>query len=118
MDFLVRAPQAPRYVEAAIPTADAWPEIGEAQKLNEAVVKERNAPDRTPVFTAAAPVGERGEVLLTTRNATDITEKVRSARQTLAIIIGGALSLSILLVGIVAFPLMPVAPLPQVLTPP
>ncbi|MFM6933219.1 MAG: sensor N-terminal transmembrane domain-containing protein, partial [Novosphingobium sp.] len=26
MDFLVAAPQAPTYIEAAIPTADAWPE--------------------------------------------------------------------------------------------
>lgn len=95
VDFIVRAPESPDYVEAAIPTADAWPEIGEAQRNAEAVVRERRAPDRTPVFTAAAPVGERGEVLLTTRNATDITEKVREARQTLAIIVGVALVLSI-----------------------
>lgn len=98
MDFVVGgATEAPRYVEAAVPTSDAWPEVAEAQKLNEAVVKQRRAPDETPVFTAAAPVGERGETLLTTRNATDITQKVREARQTLAIIIGIALAFSILL---------------------
>lgn len=97
MDFVLGAPDVPDYVEAAIPTADAWPEVAEAQKGNFVVVKERRAPDGTPVFTAAAPVGERGEVLLTTRNATDITDKVRSARQTLAIILGGALFASILL---------------------
>ncbi len=97
MDVLVGAPDVASYVEAAIPTADAWPEVAQAQKLGEVVVQERRAPDGTPVFTAATPVGERGEVLLTTRNARDITEKVREARQTLAIIIGVALLLSVLL---------------------
>ncbi|MEP7221208.1 MAG: stimulus-sensing domain-containing protein [Novosphingobium sp.] len=97
VDFLFGAPEIPAYVEAAIPTSDAWPEVAAAQKRGETVVRERLAPDRTPVFTAAAPVGERGETLLTTRNATDITQRVRYARQTLAIIIGLALLLSILL---------------------
>ena len=97
MDFILGAPAVPDYVEAAIPTADAWPEVAEAQAASAAVVRERRAPDGTPVFTAAAPVGERGEVLLTTRNATDITKKVRDARQTLAIIIGVALLFSVLL---------------------
>ncbi len=97
MDIVLGAPDMPEYVEAAIPTADAWPEVSEAQKANVAKVRARRAPDGTPVFTAAAPVGERGEVLLTTRNATDITQKVRDARQTLAIIIGIALLLSVLL---------------------
>ncbi len=97
MDFVIGASEASKYIEAAIPTADAWPEVAEAQILGAAVVKERRAPDETPVFTAAAPVGERGEVLLTTRNATDITQKVRDARQTLAIVVGIALALSILL---------------------
>ncbi|MEO7247575.1 MAG: stimulus-sensing domain-containing protein [Novosphingobium sp.] len=97
MDFLLGAPDMPDYIEAAIPTADAWPEVAEAQKANAAMFRQRRAPDGTPVFTAAAPVGERGEVLLTTRNSTDITQKVRDARQTLAIIIGTALALSVLL---------------------
>ena len=97
MDFLFDAPDIPTYVEAAIPTSDAWPEVAQAQKQGETIVRERLAPDHTPVFTAAAPVGERGETLLTTRNATDITQRVRYARQTLAIIIGVALLLSVLL---------------------
>ena len=97
MDFILGAPSIADYIEAAIPTADAWPEVAEAQAKNTAVVRERRAPDGTSVFTAAAPVGERGEVLLTTRNATDITKRVRDARQTLAIIIGTALLFSVLL---------------------
>jgi two-component system sensor histidine kinase ChvG len=95
MDFLVGAPTIPDYVEPAIPTADGWPEIAHAQAGGDAVVRQRSAPDRTPVITAAAPVGPRGEALLTMRNATDITERVRDARQTLAIIIGIALLVSI-----------------------
>ena len=95
MDRVVGAPPVPDYVEPAVATADAWPEIREAQQAGEAAVRLRSAPDRTPVITAAVPYGERGEILLTTRNARDITEKVRAARQTLAIIIGIALVVSI-----------------------
>jgi two-component system sensor histidine kinase ChvG len=59
------------------------------------VVKLRYAPDRTPMITAAAPVGAQGEMLLTTRNALDATQAIRDARQTLAIVVGLALLLSI-----------------------
>ena len=95
LDRLVGAPPVPDYVEAAIATADAWPEIREARDSGEAAVRLRRAPDRTPVITAAVPYGERDEILLTTRNARDIVEKVRYARQTLAIVIGIALVISI-----------------------
>lgn len=95
LDWLVGAPPVPDYVEAAIATADAWPEIREARESGEAAVRLRRAPDQTPVITAAVPYGERDEILLTTRNARDIVEKVRYARQTLAIIIGIALVISI-----------------------
>nr|WP_268958929.1 ATP-binding protein [Novosphingobium aerophilum] len=95
MDRMVGAPPVPDYVEAAIATADAWPEIREARESGEVAVRLRRAPDRTPVITAAVPYGERDEILLTTRNARDIVEKVRYARQTLAIVIGIALVISI-----------------------
>ena len=95
MDHLVGAPPVPDYVEAAIATADAWPQIREARETGEAAVRLRRAPDRTPVITSAVPYGERDEILLTTRNARDIVDKVRYARQTLAIIIGIALVISI-----------------------
>ena len=97
LDRLVGAAPVPDYVEPAVPSAAAWPEIHEAQASGEAAVRLRSAPDRTPVITAAVPYGERGEILLTTRNARDITEKVRAARTTLATIIGAALVVSILL---------------------
>ncbi|MFA7604257.1 MAG: stimulus-sensing domain-containing protein, partial [Novosphingobium sp.] len=86
VDFLVGAPPIPDYTESDKPDASAWPEVAEARASEATVIRQRLAPDRTPVITAAAPAGEKGDVLLTTRNAPDITENIREARQTLAII--------------------------------
>ncbi len=97
VDFLVRAPPIPAYVEAQETGAAAWPEIAEARASKATVMRQRLAPDRTPVITAAVPVGEKGDMLLTTRNSPDITQNIRDARQTLAIIVGSALLVSILL---------------------
>jgi two-component system sensor histidine kinase ChvG len=49
------------------------------------------------VITAAERVGDKGDVLLSMRSAPDITQNIRDARQTLAIIVGTALLVSILL---------------------
>jgi len=95
MDFLVGAPPIPDYVEPADTDSDQWPELIQAREDRSSKVMLRYAPDRTPVITAAAPVGKKGEMLLTTRNALDITENVRDARQTLAIVVLIALVISI-----------------------
>lgn len=95
LDFLVRAPPIPNYEESD--KAAGFPEIAEARTTKATVMRQRRAPDRTPVITAAAPVGEKGDVLLTMRNSPDITQNIRDARQTLAIIVGAALLVSILL---------------------
>jgi two-component system sensor histidine kinase ChvG len=58
---------------------------------------QRYAPDRTPVITAATPVGNNGDMLLTLRNAPDITQAVRDARTSLLTIIALALLVSIVL---------------------
>jgi len=101
MDFLLGTPEIETYVEPVSDeskdAAKAWPEIAEAREQSATIVRQRLAPDRTPVITAAALVGDKGEVLLATRNAADITQSVRDARQTLAIIVGTALGVSILL---------------------
>ena len=97
VDFLVRAPPIPDFVEPADLDAKAWPEIGEARASEATVISQRLAPDRTPVITAAVRVGEKGDMLLTTRNAPDLVESIRDARQSLAIIVGTALIVSILL---------------------
>ena len=95
MDWLVGAPDIPPYRETTSKDGDAWPEVTRARDEFRSQIVLRHAPDRTPVITAAAPVGTEGAVLLTTRNSTDITQKVRDARQTLAIIVLMALFVSV-----------------------
>ena len=95
VDFVVGAPQIERYREPPQPGAGNWPEIARAREARATEVYLRYAPDRTPVITAATPVGEGGAMLLAMRNALDITQAVRDARQTLVIIIGLALLASI-----------------------
>lgn len=97
MDFIVGAPPIPDYRDPVNTDARAWPEVGAALSGNATWISHKAAPDRTPIVIAATPVGEDGSALLVTRNARDITENVRMARQTLAIIVGGALGVSILL---------------------
>ncbi|MEW9856847.1 sensor histidine kinase [Novosphingobium sp. M1R2S20] len=97
MDFVLGTAPIPQYRDPSRPSAENWPEIAEALEDGSTVTRRRAAPDRTPVITAATPVGETGGSLLATRNARDITQYVREARQTLAIIVGAALAISILL---------------------
>jgi len=97
MDSLLGSPEIEPYNEPVDNGAQAWPEIAEAREAGAIVVRQRLAPDRTPVITTAAPLGDDGEMLLTTRNSPDITQAVRDARQTLAIIVGVALAVSVLL---------------------
>ncbi len=78
-------------------TAAHWPEVASARAAGIAIAFERYAPDRTPVITAAAPVGGDGAMLLTLRNSPDITQSVRDARQTLGIVLGVALLATIAL---------------------
>lgn len=95
VDFVVGAPKVERYREPPQPGAANWSEIARARDARKTEVYLRYAPDRTPVITAAAPVGENGDMLLSMRNAIDITQAVRDARQTLVIIIGLAMLASI-----------------------
>ncbi|MET0251666.1 MAG: ATP-binding protein [Novosphingobium sp.] len=94
-DFIVGAAAVAPYREPAVDTATAWPEIAEAHAGARSSVRLRYAPDRTPVISAAAPTGARGEALLITRNPRDMIQLVRDARQTLAIVVAVAIFLSI-----------------------
>lgn len=97
MNFVLGTPEIPAYHDPAESNARAWPELAAALAQGQTLVSHKAAPDQTPVIIAATPVGHDGSSLLVTRNARDITENVRMARQTLAIIVGGALAVSILL---------------------
>jgi two-component system sensor histidine kinase ChvG len=97
VDFLVGANAPPDYAEPAEQDANAWPELVRAREQGLTQIELRRAPDRTPVITAAAPVGLNGATLLTTRNAADITQAVRDARTSLLKMIALALVVSIVL---------------------
>ncbi len=96
-DTILGTPAVPAYVEPRLAAVASWPEAIEARATQTHALRYRHAPDRTPVITAAVPVGRDGAVLLSTRSAPDVTQAVRDARQTLANIIGAALIVSIML---------------------
>lgn len=96
-DRLVGAPPLPDYREPTTDQADAWPELARAREESLTQIVLRDASDGTHVITAAAPVGLDGETLLIMRNPVDITERVRSARTTVALVFLLALLVSTLL---------------------
>ncbi len=95
MNWILGTAPLPPYRDPAQEAADAWPELAAAAAGSTTVVVRRAAPDATPVINAATPVSVRGELLLTTRNAPDITQAVRDARSTLAIVLTVTLLISI-----------------------
>lgn len=94
---IVGADPIPDYIEPEETIADAWPELALARAEGLSQIQLRDAPDGSPVINAAVPVGLNGATLLTTRNAVDITNKVREARSTLGIAVFIALLGSIFL---------------------
>ena len=97
VNTVVGAPSAPRYEEPDGTQADLWPELARVRQQGLTQIELRRAPDDTPVINAAAPVGVNGASLLTTRNASDITQSVRAARSSLMTIILLAMLVSIVL---------------------
>jgi len=92
---LVGADPIDDFIEPHSARLDAWPEALEAQRSGEVETEVRNAPDLTPVFSAAAPAD--GGVLLVTANDRSFTRTVRSQRAALAVAMAFAAILSILL---------------------
>ena len=92
---LVGAQTLDDFVEPRQDRLDSWQEAVEARETGQATTRARNAPDLTPVFSAAAPVG--AETLLVTENDRAFTRTVRSQRRVLAAVMLGAVILSVLL---------------------
>lgn len=92
---LVGAKPLADFAEPANDTLAAWSEAIEAKSSGKTKTKARNAPDLTPVFSAAVPM--RQEILLLTANDRDFTRTVRSQRRSLFIAMGLAILLSVLL---------------------
>ncbi|MGY4395978.1 two-component system sensor histidine kinase ChvG [Sphingomonas sp. UYAg733] len=88
IDTVVGAPRAPLFRERA--AGLDWPDVRTASNTETAPATVWRAPDRTPVITAAAaipgPPGER-RVVMTTTNATDITQTVRVERFRLSVVL-------------------------------
>ena len=83
------------FAEPKVDRLSAWPEAVEAQTTKEPTTRARNAPDLTPVFSAAVPVG--ANTLLVTENDRAFTRTVRSQRRVLALVMVGSVIISVLL---------------------
>jgi two-component system, OmpR family, sensor histidine kinase ChvG len=94
-NILVGATPLDDFIEPQEESLQAWPEALQAKASRTAVTQARNAPDLTPVFSAAAPAAD-GVVLLTT-NDRDFTRTVRSQRRSLFVAMALAVLLSVLL---------------------
>jgi two-component system sensor histidine kinase ChvG len=92
---IVGAPQLDDFVEPPVDRAQAWPEAMQARARGKPVTNVRNAPDLTPVLSAAVPVG--AGVLLATDNDRAFTRTVRSQRAIIASIMTAVILISILL---------------------
>ena len=86
----------PDFAEPARDTLSAWPEAVEARRTSETVATVRNAPDLTPVLSAATPAGD-GTTLLVTANDRNFTRTVRGERTKLALALLVTAILSLLL---------------------
>jgi two-component system sensor histidine kinase ChvG len=92
---LVGAKSTPDFAEPAVDRITAWPEAWQAQQSNAITSIIREAPDMTPVLSAAAPVD--GGALLVTSNERNITRSVRAQRAGLAIAMAVSIGLSVFL---------------------
>jgi two-component system sensor histidine kinase ChvG len=92
---LVGAEPLPDFVEPANDRLQAWPEGVRARATGQPVTAVRNAPELTPVLSAAVPAA--GAVLLVTDNDRAFTRTVRRQRALLAGTMAALIILSVLL---------------------
>jgi two-component system sensor histidine kinase ChvG len=83
------------FTEPAADRLQAWPEAVDARQNGKSVTLVRNAPDLTPVISAAVPL--KGNVLLVTDNDRAFTRTVRNQRAALATIMAALILISMLL---------------------
>jgi two-component system, OmpR family, sensor histidine kinase ChvG len=86
----------PDFLEPAADHAGAWSEVVASRQSKQTESEIRQAPELTPVFSAAAPV-TGGSTLLVTDNDRDFTRRVRKQRGSLLIALGVVTILSVLL---------------------
>ncbi|CAN5373698.1 stimulus-sensing domain-containing protein [soil metagenome] len=96
IDTVVGARRVPLYRERTNTAGLAWPDVRNARDAGGLPATVWRAPDRTPVITAAAPLGPEGAVM-TTVNAREITTTVRVERFRLSMVLLIVAIVSILL---------------------
>src|SRR4029079_19500103 len=92
---IVGAPQLDDFVEPPVDRLQAWPEAVRANAIGKAITAVRNAPDLTPVISAAVPAG--GSVLLATDNDRAFTRTVRAQRTFIVTAMAALILISVLL---------------------
>jgi two-component system, OmpR family, sensor histidine kinase ChvG len=98
IDKVVGAEVPQPFIEPAPDRATAWPEVVGAWRTHKVQTAIRRAPARTPVISAAVPVGAPiGGVLLLTSDQHDVIHTVRAERFWLGIVLLGTAGLSIAL---------------------
>lgn len=90
---LVGAESAPPFAEPPVDSLTAWPEAFQARQAHAVTSIIRQAPDLTPVLSAAAPVD--GGALLVTDNDRGLTSAVRRQRAGLAVAMAFSFALSV-----------------------
>ena len=104
---LVGAKPLDQFVEPPIDRLQSWPEAVEAKRSGKSVTAVRNAPDLTPVISAAVPLG--ADILLATDNDRAFTRTVRRQRTGIAaammLLVGLSVLLSLFLARTIARPL-------------
>ncbi len=84
------------FAEPKIDRADAWREVRAARESGMLTTDVREAPELTPVFSAAAPLAD-GSTLFVTDNDRGFTRTVRKQRRSLALALGMVAILSVFL---------------------
>ncbi|MCY7397365.1 MAG: HAMP domain-containing protein [Sphingomonas bacterium] len=84
------------FIEPQSDRAEAWSEVRSARASGTIVTDVRQAPELTPVFSAAAPLAD-GSTLFVTDNDRDFTRTVRKQRRSLALALGMIAILSVFL---------------------
>jgi len=84
------------FIEPARDHAGAWQEVRAARLSGDLVTDVRQAPELTPVFSAAAPISD-GSTLFVTDNDRDFTRTVRKQRRSLGLALGMVAILSMFL---------------------
>ena len=94
-NVLVGARSLDEYAEPPVDRVQAWPEAVRARQGIRSATEVRNAPDLTPVISAAVPL--HGGVLMATNNDRSFTRAVRAQRTGIVTAMAAVILLSILL---------------------